>query len=250
MKIINNKKLLMTLGVSAMAVSMSAQSTYAASCTFSRSLYVGVSSGSDVQCLQEYLNAQGHTIAAFGGGSPGNETTRFGGLTKAAVLKWQRANGVSGANGVFGPRSQTMYRSLTTGSTTSTTPTTNTGSVSTVNTNSALIDRIHSLIKSAIIEIENTRKLIDASSKNTDEAEKEYNKATGTMFDSVFALFDEKYAEAVTKAGAAINEAKAAQAEIGSSSSSSSDVTKTEAKKALDDAEDEIKDAKKKIGRC
>ena len=74
----------------------------AASCDFSRTLSIGMT-GDDVRCLQVYLNTTSHKIATTGVGSPGNETTSYGSLTEAAVLSWQKANSVSGANGNFGP---------------------------------------------------------------------------------------------------------------------------------------------------
>jgi hypothetical protein len=81
------------------------------SCTFTRSLYPGVSRGDDVKCLQEYLNDSGHTLAESGAGSPGNETTYFGSLTRAAVKAWQDANDVAYGDwwGYFGPISQAKY---------------------------------------------------------------------------------------------------------------------------------------------
>ena len=80
-------------------------------CTFTRSLFQGVS-GDDVKCLQMVLNSAGYTIALSGAGSPGNETMFFGGLTKAAVAKWQAAAGVSPAAGYFGPLSRAKYDSM------------------------------------------------------------------------------------------------------------------------------------------
>ena len=82
-----------------------------AKCAFTRSLTVGAR-GDDVMCLQQYLNSAGYQIAASGPGSPGNETTYFGSLTKAAVAKWQAAMGVSPAVGYFGPISRAKYDSV------------------------------------------------------------------------------------------------------------------------------------------
>ena len=41
-----------------------------------------------------------------GGGSPGNETTMFGGLTRAALIEFQKANGITPAVGYFGPKTR------------------------------------------------------------------------------------------------------------------------------------------------
>jgi peptidoglycan hydrolase-like protein with peptidoglycan-binding domain/uncharacterized protein (UPF0332 family) len=78
-------------------------------CSFSQTLEMGVIDES-VRCLQQYLNATGFEIASEGPGSPGNETNKYGLLTEAAVVKWQEANGVYPAMGIFGPVSQAAYR--------------------------------------------------------------------------------------------------------------------------------------------
>ncbi len=77
-------------------------------CGFSRTLDVEVE-GEDVRCLQTFLNDRGYTISTSGGGAPGNETTQFGSLTEAAVIRWQEVKGISPATGVFGPQSQAAY---------------------------------------------------------------------------------------------------------------------------------------------
>jgi len=80
-------------------------------CEFSRPLTVGVI-GEDVRCLQRYLNNAGFFVAVSGAGSPGNETTFFGPLTRLAVVRWQAANAISPAAGYFGGISQKKYKQL------------------------------------------------------------------------------------------------------------------------------------------
>lgn len=72
---------------------------------FKANLTVG-SLGSEVKALQEFLNAHGYTLATSGAGSPGNETTRFGAATKAALIKYQKAKGITPAVGYFGPKTR------------------------------------------------------------------------------------------------------------------------------------------------
>ncbi|MBY0110868.1 peptidoglycan-binding protein [Patescibacteria group bacterium] len=101
----------LALAVSAFAM-LAPISAQAAGCNFTRDLYVGVT-GDDVRCLQVYLNGAGNArIAASGVGAPGKETTTFGPLTGQAVLRWQQANGIAGANGVFGAGSRAKYNAL------------------------------------------------------------------------------------------------------------------------------------------
>lgn len=72
---------------------------------FKSNLTIG-SLGSEVKALQEYLNSHGYTVAASGPGSPGNETTRFGALTRAALIKFQKAKDITPAVGYFGPKTR------------------------------------------------------------------------------------------------------------------------------------------------
>ena len=76
--------------------------TSAAVHVFKANLTTG-SLGSEVKALQQFLNAHGYPVAASGAGSPGNETTRFGAATKAALIKYQKAKGITPAAGYFGP---------------------------------------------------------------------------------------------------------------------------------------------------
>ncbi len=66
----------------------------------------------EVRALQKLLNAHGFTIAASGGGSPGNETTFFGPATKAALIKFQKAKNITPAVGYFGPKTRAIFQSL------------------------------------------------------------------------------------------------------------------------------------------
>jgi len=95
--------------------------------TFNTNLTVG-SKGADVMNLQKVLNKSAATqVAATGAGSPGNETSFFGPATKAAVMKFQTANGISPVSGYVGPLTRAKLNSMsgtvsTTGTTTMTYP--------------------------------------------------------------------------------------------------------------------------------
>ena len=80
-------------------------------CSFSRDLTVGVT-GSDVMCLQQFLNASGFQVSASGAGSPGSESNYFGSRSQAAVAAWQSAKGVSPAAGYFGAKSRAAYAGM------------------------------------------------------------------------------------------------------------------------------------------
>jgi peptidoglycan hydrolase-like protein with peptidoglycan-binding domain len=78
---------------------------------FTRDLYLGIS-GEDVRTLQKLLNAKGYLLATSGAGSPGNETTYFGSITENAVIKFQKAKGISPAEGNVGPLTRAVLEKL------------------------------------------------------------------------------------------------------------------------------------------
>ncbi|MBI5742860.1 MAG: peptidoglycan-binding protein [Candidatus Niyogibacteria bacterium] len=88
-----------------------AHAAAASTCSFTRTFWVGVVND-EVKCIQQYLNANGYTVAASGAGSSGNETTYFGPATAAAVAKWQVANGILPHSGYFGSLSIAKYKEL------------------------------------------------------------------------------------------------------------------------------------------
>ncbi len=49
----------------------------------------------EVQILQKILNANGYQLAASGPGSPGNETTKYGSLTRDAIRRFQCAQNIT-----------------------------------------------------------------------------------------------------------------------------------------------------------
>ena len=73
---------------------------------FARDLQLGTI-GDDVKSLQQYLNSHGFVVTTAGPGSVGNETTKFGALTKQALIKYQQANNLP-AFGFFGPLTRTF----------------------------------------------------------------------------------------------------------------------------------------------
>lgn len=77
--------------------------------------------------LQRFLNANGFPIAPSGPGSLNNETDTFGELTKQALARFQQANGISPALGIFGPITKAFINTNTPTSLTAplTTPSTN-----------------------------------------------------------------------------------------------------------------------------
>lgn len=80
--------------------------------TFNTDLTVG-STGTDVLNLQKVLNMSADTrVASSGAGSPGNETTYFGTLTKNAVMKFQQKYGITPVAGYVGPITRAKLNSM------------------------------------------------------------------------------------------------------------------------------------------
>ena len=69
---------------------------------FNHNLKLGMK-GDDVKKLQQYLNNKGFIVSKTGIGSKGKENTKFGQATKSALIRFQKANGIKPASGVFGP---------------------------------------------------------------------------------------------------------------------------------------------------
>jgi hypothetical protein len=68
--------------------------------------------GSDVKCMQSILNQLNVQVADTGAGSPGHETTYFGGATRAAVIRFQEMFTITPAAGYVGPLTRAKLNSL------------------------------------------------------------------------------------------------------------------------------------------
>ena len=63
----------------------------------------------EVKEIQVYLNTHGYLIAKSGAGSPGKETTKYGPLTKKAIMKFQKDHGLK-VDGIIGPKTLAEMR--------------------------------------------------------------------------------------------------------------------------------------------
>ena len=99
------------MGSTAVAAAIPAPTTPAVSGSFTRDLEVGVT-GADVTQLQVFLNTHGFVVAESGPGSIGNETERFGALTRTALAKFQAENGITPSVGYFGPKTRAAVNAM------------------------------------------------------------------------------------------------------------------------------------------
>jgi len=77
---------------------------------FIKDLFFGLFSN-DVKELQIFLNQNNFPLAETNYGSPGNETTFFGPLTRAALIRFQKANNILPSIGYFGPITRKFIKS-------------------------------------------------------------------------------------------------------------------------------------------
>ena len=91
-----------TLPVSSYTTPLVPEPTILQKFTFTKN-YTSGNQGSDIKRLQQFLNANGFTVATKGAGSPGSETTYFGSLTRLALIHFQKAHKIYPSVGYFGP---------------------------------------------------------------------------------------------------------------------------------------------------
>ncbi|MDD4931623.1 MAG: peptidoglycan-binding protein [Candidatus Colwellbacteria bacterium] len=104
--------IVMALFVSAICIAADAPMDIPPSqAVFNRSLSLG-SIGDDVRALQVFLNNNGFIVATSGIGSPGQETSYFGSLTRSALAAFQAKSDIRPSVGYFGPITKARIISL------------------------------------------------------------------------------------------------------------------------------------------
>lgn len=124
------------------ATARAALSSYTPSYTFTMDLKVG-SRGSEVMNLQKTLNMDSSTqVASSGAGSPGNESSYFGNLTKAAVMKYQILKGLSATGMVDASTRAELNRVVSSSSSSSVTTSSSSSIGSTVGTEGLITTKL------------------------------------------------------------------------------------------------------------
>jgi len=77
---------------------------------FTKNLQLGMTDA-DVSRLQTLLDTHGFPVSTQGAGSLGHETTKFGSLTKSALARFQKSEGIA-STGFFGPITRKLVESL------------------------------------------------------------------------------------------------------------------------------------------
>ncbi len=276
----NIKFLVATLGLSAGLVlgTLNAQAQTAPACDFIRDLEVGMM-GSDVLCLQKFLNGAGFTISSSGVGSPGSETDLFGSLTEEAVIRWQASQGIMPASGYFGPKSRTAYKAggamapvITPG-----TPVDPAAPSFTASAAQEIANKINEYLETIKrLEAENAalkngtkeeskeeaavRKLLqeahdlvedaddsiddadDEDAQTLNEADDDLTDAAEDLFDGMLAFIDKDLVKSRSHAEDAVETAEDIISDLGGDENDADDAL-SDAEEAVDDAKDEIRDA-------
>lgn len=224
--------------LAALLAIMPLQASAATTCAFANDLAIG-SVGEDVRCLQQYLNSSGFVVATGGVGSAGHETTQFQTKTQAAVMKWQTAQGISPASGLFGPLSRAKYAALTDGSVPTIPPATVT-TTTTVDPNAGGAAAARAEITEAINSYENA--LEKAQNADTDDVDSILEKARVSLLDAVIAFIDNNFVTATSLARTSRAHSEIAYDEIGSDEDED-DGDEEDAQDAVDEAQDDLDDA-------
>ena len=98
--------------IQTMQAQLGAQGAGTTSYTFTKNLTLGTTDA-EVKTLQQFLNANGYIVSTSGAGSIGMESTYFGTKTKAALIAFQTAKGLT-AIGFFGPLTRATIASMST----------------------------------------------------------------------------------------------------------------------------------------
>ena len=204
----NLKSLALLLSIFALTMFVDIKQSLAQDvCTFVRFLGEG-DEGEDVRCLQKYLNNSGYVITASGTGSKGNETIKFGGMTKKALIKWQLSNNLLPATGYFGPASRLQYEKLTSvvkpviKPIEVIKPVELTASVSNVlPVKTTTIKNAETAMLKALTEIENAQDEIEDSnldSNKLDNAREELDDALSSFYKAIRAFINSDYTKVVS----------------------------------------------------